>query len=239
MVRSSRIEYTITAEDEARAKRYRLRPARRGPTASPTPEAIAAREAKDAARLVSPRDAAIARLPANIDPASPAAADLINFLEEQSWPEAHTEYPVYLHGRSVTEHEAMLEESLARLAARNAAADAPLVEEGQLEDDDEEEELDERDTAIQELHASLQAREDVLVAVQARLTALEASQAAVNAGALDTVVHSQRGLPPIERWSDNSLAQGKRAVTFLEDLEVHCVNNKKKKKTTPVFTGVH
>ncbi|KAJ9513975.1 hypothetical protein QJQ45_021008, partial [Haematococcus lacustris] len=111
------------------------------------------------------------------------------------------------------------------MVARNAAADAPLVEEGQLEDDDEEEELDERDTAIQELHASLQAREDVLVAVQARLTALEASQAAVNAGAPDTVVHSHRGLPPVERWSDNSLAQGKRAVTFLEDLEVHCVNN--------------
>ncbi|KAJ9515671.1 hypothetical protein QJQ45_002689 [Haematococcus lacustris] len=72
-----------------------------------------------------------------------------------------------------------------RMAARNAAADAPLVKEGQLEDDDEEEELDERDTAIQELHASLQAREDVLVAVQARLTALEASQAAVNAGDLE------------------------------------------------------
>ncbi|KAJ9505128.1 hypothetical protein QJQ45_020265, partial [Haematococcus lacustris] len=235
----------------------------------------------DAARLVSPRDAAIARLPANIDPASPAAIELINLLEEQAWPEAHTEYPVYLHGRSVTEHEAMLEASLQRMVARNAAADAPLVEEGQLEDDDEEEELDERDTAIQELHASLQAREDVLVAVQARLTALEASQAAVNAGvspavglssaapvrapvgqspnrpvtraaasiaairqkyaglsggpapaplaavpqAPDTVVHSHRGLPPIERWSDNSLAQGKRAVTFLEDLEVHCVNN--------------
>ncbi|KAJ9511943.1 hypothetical protein QJQ45_004469 [Haematococcus lacustris] len=202
-----------------------LRPARRGPTVAPTPEAVAAREAADAARLVSPRDAAIARLPANIDPASPAAIELINLLEEQAWPEAHTEYPVYLHGRSVTEHEAMLEASLQRMVARNAAADAPLVEEGQLEDDDEEEELDERDTAIQELHASLQAREDVLVAVQARLTALEASQAAVNAGAPDTVVHSHRGLPPVERWSDNSLAQGKRAVTFLEDLEVNCVNN--------------
>ncbi|KAJ9520634.1 hypothetical protein QJQ45_007516 [Haematococcus lacustris] len=145
---------------------------------------VAAREAADAARLVSPRDAAIARLPANIDPASPAAIELINLLEEQAWPEAHTEYPVYLHGRSVTEHEAMLEASLQRMVARNAAADAPLVEEGQLEDDDEEEELDERDTAIQELHASLQAREDVLVAVQARLTALEASQAAVNAGGI-------------------------------------------------------
>ncbi|KAJ9530015.1 hypothetical protein QJQ45_023294 [Haematococcus lacustris] len=75
------------------------------------------------------------------------------------------------------------------MVARNAAADAPLVEEGQLEDDDEEEELDERDTAIQELHASLQAREDVLVAVQARLTALEASQAAVNAGAHDKLMN--------------------------------------------------
>ncbi|KAJ9509777.1 hypothetical protein QJQ45_011617 [Haematococcus lacustris] len=111
------------------------------------------------------------------------------------------------------------------MIASNAAAAAPRVEEGQLEDDDEEEELDERDTAIQELHASLQAREDTLAAVQARLTALEASHAAVTAGAPDTVVHSHRGLPPVERWSDNSLAQGKRAVTFLEDLEVHCVNN--------------
>ncbi|KAJ9507004.1 hypothetical protein QJQ45_005485 [Haematococcus lacustris] len=167
----------------------KLRPARRGPTVAPTPKAVAAREAADAARLVSPRDAAIARLPANIDPASPAATELINFLEEQAWPEAHTEYPVYLHGRSVTEHKAMLEASLQRMVARNAAADAPLVEEGQLEDDDEEEELDERDTAIQELHASLQAREDVLVAVQARLTALEASQAAVNAGAHDKLMN--------------------------------------------------
>ncbi|KAJ9528513.1 hypothetical protein QJQ45_020524, partial [Haematococcus lacustris] len=171
----------------------------------------AAREAADAARLVSPRDAAIARLPANIDPASPAAIELINLLEEQAWPEAHTEYPVYLHGRSVTEHEAMLEASLQRMVARNAAADAPLVEEGQLEDDDEEEELDERDTAIQELHASLQAREDVLVAVQARLTALEASQAAVNAGVSPAVGLSSAA--PVRSPPPHGLAAGQHRNT--------------------------
>ncbi|KAJ9507614.1 hypothetical protein QJQ45_019205, partial [Haematococcus lacustris] len=33
------------------------------------------------------------------------------------------------------------------------------------------------------------------------------------------------GLPPVERWSDNSLAQGNCAVTFLKDLEVQCANN--------------
>ncbi|KAJ9527667.1 hypothetical protein QJQ45_025945, partial [Haematococcus lacustris] len=189
----------------------KLRPARRGPTVAPTPEAVAAREAADAARLVSPRDAAIARLPANIDPASPAAIELINLLEEQAWPEAHTEYPVYLHGRSVTEHEAMLEASLQRMVARNAAADAPLVEEGQLEDDDEEEELDERDTAIQELHASLQAREDVLVAVQARLTALEASQAAVNAGVSPAVGLSSAA--PVRSPPPHGLAAGQHRNT--------------------------
>ncbi|KAJ9511150.1 hypothetical protein QJQ45_013226 [Haematococcus lacustris] len=382
------IEYTVTAEDQALARLHRLRPARRGPTVAPTPEAVAAREAADAARLVSPRDAAIARLPANIDPASPAATELINFLEEQSWPEAHTEYPVYLHGRSVTEHEAMLEASLQRMIARNAAA-PPVDEEDDQEDGEvDEEEPDERDVTIDQLQSALRAREDTLTAVRAQLTALEASHGAVGAGVSragipslaapalspqpsrlpamhyrntvaslfdsgrlarhapadaaapqsaglqeagpqpaggstgphspaagpagngrssaqpvmtnvarttaaaasaarvaftaapatvaqgtrafggvtigqsprpaskpsasiaairqkyaglvggaaplphtdvpqvpDTVLHSHRGLPPIERWTDNSLAQGKRAVTFLEDLEVHCATN--------------
>ncbi|KAJ9526427.1 hypothetical protein QJQ45_009906 [Haematococcus lacustris] len=389
MVRT-RIEYTITAEDEALAKLHRLRPARRGPTVAPTPEAVAAREAADAARLVSPRDAAIARLPANIDPASPAATELINFLEEQAWPEAHTEYPVYLNGRSVTEHEAMLEASLQRMIARNAAAPPVDEEEDQEEGEVDEEEPDERDVTIDQLQSALRAREDTLTAVRAQLTALEASHGAVGAGVSragipglaapalspqpsrppamqyrntvaslfgtgrlnarhasadaavpqfagsqeagpqpaggstgphtpaaghagngssaaqpvmhndarttaaaasaarvaftaapatmaqgapasgrapvgqspsrpvskpsasiaairqkyaglvggaaplphadvplvpDTVVHSHRGLPPIARWTDNSLAQGKRAVTFLEDLEVHCATN--------------
>ncbi|KAJ9515045.1 hypothetical protein QJQ45_012570 [Haematococcus lacustris] len=218
MVRTH-IEYTITAEDEARARRHRLRPARRGPTASPTPEAVAAREAADAARLVSPRDAAIARLPANIDPASAAGIALTDFLEEQSWPEAHTEYPVYLHGRSVTEHETMLEESIVRLAARNAAADAPLVEEGQLEDDDEEEELDERDTAIQELHASLQAREDTLAAVQARLTALEASHAAVTAGMVgeDLVTDLDQAYDKLMNFELQRMTSGVTLQTYITE----------------------
>ncbi|GFH29047.1 hypothetical protein HaLaN_27639 [Haematococcus lacustris] len=41
----------------------------------------------------------------------------------------------------------------------------------------------------------------------------------------DIVVHPHRGLPPVEHWSDSSLAKGKRVVTFLKDLEVHCANN--------------
>ncbi|KAJ9520731.1 hypothetical protein QJQ45_007584 [Haematococcus lacustris] len=185
------IEYTVTAEDQALARLHRLRPARRGPTVAPTPEAVAAREAADAARLVSPRDAAIARLPANIDPASPAATELINFLEEQSWPEAHTEYPVYLHGRSVTEHEAMLEASLQRMIARNAAA-PPVDEEDDQEDGEvDEEEPDERDVTIDQLQSALRAREDTLTAVRAQLTALEASHGAVGAGV------SRAGIPSL------------------------------------------
>ncbi|KAJ9513207.1 hypothetical protein QJQ45_029305 [Haematococcus lacustris] len=189
MVRSARLEYTITPEDEALARLYRLRPARRGPTVAPTPEAVAAREAADAARLVSPRDAAIAKLPANIDPASPAATELINFLEEQSWPEAHTEYPVYLHGRSVTEHEAMLEASLQRMVARNAAAPPVDEEEDQEDGEVDEEEPDERDVTIDQLQSALRAREDTLTAVRAQLTALEASHGAVGAGV------SRAGIP--------------------------------------------
>ncbi|KAJ9516497.1 hypothetical protein QJQ45_011157 [Haematococcus lacustris] len=173
------------------AERNLLRPARRGPTVAPTPEAVAAREAADAARLVSPRDAAIARLPANIDPASPAATELIDFLEEQSWPEAHTEYPVYLHGRSVTEHEAMLEASLQRMIARNAAA-PPVDEEDDQEDGEvDEEEPDERDVTIDQLQSALRAREDTLTAVRAQLTALEASHGAVGAGV------SRAGIPSL------------------------------------------
>ncbi|KAJ9524844.1 hypothetical protein QJQ45_003022 [Haematococcus lacustris] len=389
MVRT-RIEYTITAEDEALARLHRLRPARREPTVAPTPEAVAAREAANAARLVSPRDAAIARLPAHVDPASAAGIELINFLEEQSWPEAHTEYPVYLHGRSVTEHEAMLEASLQRMIDRNAAAPPVDEEEDQEEGEVDEEEPDERDVTIDQFQSALRAREDTLTAVRAQLTALEASHGAVGAGVSragipglaapalspqpsrppamqyrntvaslfgtgrlnarhasadaavpqfaglqeagpqpaggstgphtpaaghagngssaaqpvmhndarttaaaasaarvaftaapatvaqgapasgrapvgqspsgpvskpsasiaairqkyaglvggaaplphadvprvpDTVLHSHRGLPHIERWTDNSLAQGKRVVTFLEDLEVHCATN--------------
>ncbi|KAJ9518796.1 hypothetical protein QJQ45_026090, partial [Haematococcus lacustris] len=119
--------------------------------------------------------------------------------------------PCTYNGRSVTEHEAMLTDSIARLAARNAAADTPLVEEGQLEDDDEEEALDERDTAIQELHASLQAREDILVAVQARLTALEASHAAVTAGVSPAVGLSSAA--PVRSPPPYGLAAGQHRNT--------------------------
>ncbi|MGQ2964164.1 MAG: hypothetical protein ACT6RN_28005, partial [Agrobacterium sp.] len=32
----------------------------------------------------------------------------------------------------------------------------------------------------------------------------------------------KKGLPPPDKWSDNSIASGRRAVTFLEDYELYC-----------------